>query len=75
MPDPKFAAASETPDFGRATAGQLRRAGFFVDPEAMADDATTGFEVLTNHTDEPSRAEHAKAAKRGDAMAGEKAKA
>ena len=48
----------------RATAGQIRRAGFVV-PD-VDDDATTGFEVLTHHLDDRSRAEHAEAVKRGD---------
>lgn len=51
---------------GRATAGQLRRAGFVVDPEATGDSATTGFEVLTDHSDEHSRPEFEAAKKRGD---------
>lgn len=58
MPDP----------LGRATAGQLRRAGFVVDPKGTDDSATTGFEILTDHTDEHSRPEHEKARKRGDAF-------
>lgn len=60
---------------GRATAGQLRRAGFVVEPKTTADDATTGFEIVTNHSDPASIEEHAKAKKRGDAMPGEKGKA
>ena len=60
----------DLPTLARATAGQLRRAGFVV--EGVDDSATTGFEVLTSHTDELSRAEHAKAVKRGDAAPGEK---
>lgn len=59
---------------GRATAGQLRRAGFKVEPEITDDSATTGFEVLCNHGDPPSIAEHEKARKRGDAVPGEKGK-
>jgi hypothetical protein len=62
------------PTLGRATAGQLRRAGFRVSPDTTADDATTGFEVLCNHGDAPSIAEHDRARKRGDAMPGEKGK-
>lgn len=58
---------------GRATAGQLRRAGFVV-PD-VADDATTGFEVLTNHADPVSMEEHAKAKKRGDHQPGGRGKA
>ena len=53
-------------ELGRATAGQLRRAGFHVAPDSTDDSATTGFEVLTNHTDAPSVEEHEKARKRGD---------
>lgn len=56
MPDPIALA--------RATAGQLRRAGFVV-PD-VDDSATTGFEVLCNHTDDLSSTEHQKAKKRGD---------
>ena len=52
----------------RATAGQLRRAGFVVEPASTDDSATTGFEVLCNHSDPPSVAEHEKARKRGDAF-------
>lgn len=59
---------------GRATAGQLRRAGFYVDP-AIDDSATTGFEVLTDHTDEYSWPEFEKARKRGDHEPGAKSKA
>jgi hypothetical protein len=55
-----------SPDFGRATAGQLRRAGFQVSPPSTDDSATTGFEVLTHHGDEYSRDEFAKAKERGD---------
>lgn len=51
---------------GRATAGQLRRAGFKVSPETTDDSATTGFEVLCNRGDPPSLAEFEKARKRGD---------
>ena len=58
---------------GRATAGQLRRAGFIV--PHVADDATTGFEVLTNHADQPSIAEFDKARKRGDHLPSGKDKA
>lgn len=54
------------PDLARATAGQLRRAGFVV-PD-VDDDATTGFDILTNHLDELSMAEHAAAVERGDAF-------
>lgn len=50
----------------RATAGQLRRAGFVV-PD-VDDSATTGFEVLTHQGDDQAQAEHAKAKKRGDAF-------
>lgn len=58
-----------TPDtLARATAGQLRRAGFVVDPASTDDSATAGFEVLTNHSDPPSVAEYEKAKKRGDHM-------
>lgn len=57
----------------RATAGQLRRAGFVV-PD-VDDSATTGFEVLTNHDDPLSVEEHAKARKRGDHLPGGKGKA
>lgn len=64
-----------SPDLGRATAGQLRRAGFVVDPPGTEDSATTGFEVLTNHSDPVSAAEHEKARKRGDAMPGRGGKA
>ena len=53
---------------GRATAGQLRRAGFVVEPAGTDDSATTGFEVTTSHTDEWSKPEFAKAKKRGDHM-------
>lgn len=64
----------DLPALARATAGQLRRAGFLVEPKGTDDSATTGFEVLTSHTDELSSAEHVKAAKRGDAMPGQKGK-
>lgn len=60
MPD------APTPDLGRATAGQLRRAGFKVEPAATDDSATTGFEVLCNHGDPVSVAEFDKARRRGD---------
>ena len=56
----------DSPDFGLATAGQLRRAGFEVAPPTTDDSATTGFEVLTHHGDEHSRPEWEKAKKRGD---------
>lgn len=59
---------------GRATAGQLRRAGFVVEPKTTSDDATTGFEILTNHADPASSEEHQRARKRGDAMPPEKGK-
>jgi uroporphyrinogen-III synthase len=59
---------NDAPDYGRATAGQLRRAGFEVDPANTDDSATTGFEILTNHGDERAQAEFAKATKRGDHM-------
>jgi hypothetical protein len=59
---------------GRATAGQLRRAGFRVEPETTDNSATTGFEVLCNHGDAVDRAEHEKARARGDAMPGQKGK-
>jgi aminoglycoside/choline kinase family phosphotransferase len=57
-----------TVHLGRATAGQLRRAGFHVSPTTTANDATSGFEVLCHHGDETSVAEHAKANGRGDAF-------
>lgn len=63
MPDESFAAPT-----GRATAGQLRRAGFHVAPVSTDDSATTGFEILCHHGDELSTAEHTKAKKRGDAF-------
>ena len=63
-----------TPDLGRATAGQLRRAGFRVAPDSTDDSATAGFEVLCNHGDAPSVAEFAKAKERGDHLPGEKGK-
>lgn len=59
---------------GRATAGQLRRAGFVVLPPSTTDDATTGFEIVTSHGDPVAAEEHARAKKRGDAMPGEKGK-
>lgn len=64
MPDTD---TKETP-LARATAGQLRRAGFVV--PAVDDSATTGFEVLVHQGDELAVAEHAKAVKRGDAFPG-----
>ena len=64
MPDP--VAVDES--LGRATAGQLRRAGFAVAPETIDDSATQGFEVLCNHGDAPSVSEFDKARKRGDHM-------
>lgn len=57
-----------TPTLGLATAGQLRRAGFVVEPAKTDDSATGGFDILTNHTDEHSRPEHEAAVKRGDAF-------
>lgn len=57
----------------RATAGQFRRAGFVIDPEGTDDSATTGFEVLSTHTDEYSAPEFEKAKKRGDAFTKDKA--
>ena len=54
------------PALGRATAGQLRRAGFKVEPETTDDSATQGYEVLCHHGDPPSAAEFEKARKRGD---------
>lgn len=56
------------PDLARATAGQLRRAGFVILPDDTPDNATSGFEVVTGQGDEQSRAEHAAAVKRGDAF-------
>lgn len=53
-------------ELGRATAGQLRRAGFHVDPETTDDSATTGFEILCTHGSPPDREEFEKARKRGD---------
>lgn len=58
----------ESPPLARATAGQLRRAGFAVAPEDTADDATTGFETVCHHADELSIREHRAAVKRGDAF-------
>lgn len=60
MPDPIILA--------RATVGQLRRAGFAVEPADADDSVTTGYEVLCNHTDPSSAAEHEKAKGRGDHM-------
>lgn len=62
MPDE----TTETP-LARATAGQLRRAGFVV-PEGVADDATTGFEVLVHQGDAAAVEEHQAAVARGDAF-------
>lgn len=59
----------DRPTLALATAGQLRRAGFVVEPEKTDDSATTGFDVLTDHTDEHSRPEFEKAKKRGDHLA------
>lgn len=55
-------------DLARATAGQIRRAGFAVQPASTPDDATTGFEALCHHADPVSAAEHAAAKERGDAF-------
>jgi hypothetical protein len=63
-----------SPDFGLATAGQLRRAGFHVEPTTTDDSATTGFEVLASHGDEHSRGEFEKARERGDHLPGGKGK-
>ena len=63
-----------TPDLGRATAGQLRRAGFKVEPPTTDDSATQGFEILCNHGDAPSVAEFDKARGRGDHLPGAKGK-
>jgi hypothetical protein len=60
---------------GRATAGQLRRAGFNISPETTADDATTGFEILASHGDPVSAGEFEKATKRGDHLPPAKGKA
>ena len=57
---------NDAPDFGLATAGQLRRAGFEIAPPSMDDSATTGFDILTNHSDDTSAKEFEKAATRGD---------
>lgn len=62
MPD------NNRPTLGLATAGQLRRAGFDIEPETTDDSATTGFEVLSDHTDEHSRPEFETAKTRGDHM-------
>lgn len=62
------------PDLGRATVGQLRRAGFRVEPDSTDDSATTGFEIICNHGDAPSVAEFEKAKKRGDHLPGDKGK-
>lgn len=53
---------------GRATAGQLRRAGFGIVPPKTKNDATTGFEIVCDAADPLSQAEHEKAVKRGDAF-------
>ena len=57
-----------TERLGRATAGQLRRAGFVVTPTTTDNSATRSFEILCNHGDPPARAEHLKAVTRGDAF-------
>lgn len=66
----------ETPSrpLARATAGQLRRAGFAVVPDETPDSASVGgtiaFEVLVHQDDEVAGAEHAEAVERGDAFPG-----
>lgn len=58
-----------TPEpLGLATAGQLRRAGFVVEPTDTDPSATSGFDIVVNHTDPSSVPEFEKAKKRGDAF-------
>lgn len=56
----------------RATAGQLRRAGFAVLPDETPDSATVGgsiaFEVVVHQGDDAALVEHAEALERGDAF-------
>jgi hypothetical protein len=53
-----------------ATAGQLRRAGFIVEPKGTDDSATAGFDVLVSAGagEEAAQVEHATAIERGDAF-------
>lgn len=65
---------AEDRKLGRATAGQLRRAGFGIVPPKTADHATTGFSIVCDHGDPISAGEHAAAVKRGDAFPDEAGK-
>lgn len=55
-------------DLARATAGTLRRAGFFVSPPDTPNSATTGFEVMCHHVEGAALDEHNEAVARGDAF-------